>query len=174
MPTGVVVVSWQNVHGIMEEDMETAKLSGTDEVLNELLVTLFKDILEIEGKYLITREFKDISVNDMHIIEAVGKKEQKSMSSIAKRLNVTTGTLTKAMDALEEKGYVSRERGKKDKRVVFVSLTEKGKRAYRHHEKFHRKMIGHAKEGLNEQETTVLIYSLAKLNDFFREIYGQN
>ena len=45
-----------------------------DEVLNELLVNLFKSIMEIEEKYLITPEFKDISVNDMHIIEAVGRK----------------------------------------------------------------------------------------------------
>ena len=44
-----------------------------DRVLNELLVKLFKSIMEIEEKYLITSEFKDISVNDMHIMEAIGK-----------------------------------------------------------------------------------------------------
>mgnify|MGYP000822706339 CR=1 FL=1 len=43
-----------------------------EETLNDLLVKLFKDILEIEAKSLITEEFKDISYNDMHIIEAVG------------------------------------------------------------------------------------------------------
>ena len=31
----------------------------TDETLNELLVRLFKDIMEIESKSLITGEFKD-------------------------------------------------------------------------------------------------------------------
>lgn len=154
--------------------MEAERLSGADEVLNELLVKLFKDILEIEEKCLITRDFKDISVNDMHVIEAVGVKEPRSMSTIAKLLNVTTGTLTKAMDGLVEKHYVLRERGKKDKRVVFVSLTEKGKKAYRHHEGFHRRMIENAKQGLNEQETTVLVYSLAKLNDYFHKIYEQS
>ena len=39
-----------------------------DETLNELLVRVFKNILEIEAKCLITDEFKDISANDMHII----------------------------------------------------------------------------------------------------------
>ena len=161
--------------------MEAERLSGADEVLNELLVKLFKDIVEIEEKCLITREFKDITSeysditnNDMHVIEAIGIKEPKSMSTVAKLLNVTTGTLTKAMDGLVEKRYALRERGKKDKRVVFVSLTEKGKRAYRHHEGFHRRMIENAKEGLNEQETTVLVYSLAKLNDYFHKIYEES
>ena len=36
----------------------------TDETLNELLVRLFKDIMEIEGKCLVTEEFKDLSYND--------------------------------------------------------------------------------------------------------------
>ena len=131
-----------------------------DETLNELLVKLFKNIMEIEGKSLITDEFKDLTYNDFHVIEAIGMSEPKSMSTVAKLMNVTTGTLTKAMDGLTDKGY--------------VCLTEKGKAAYLHHEEFHHRMIDHIKEELNAQETTVLIYSLAKLVDFFQQVYGEN
>lgn len=144
----------------------------TDETLNELLVRLFKDLMEIEGRCLVTNEFTDISYNDFHIIEAIGIKEPKSMSATAKLMHVTTGTLTKAMDALTEKGYVLRERSRQDKRVVWVSLTEKGKAAFAHHEEFHRKMIANIKSELTEQETPVLIYALAKLIDYFQEAYG--
>ena len=55
-----------------------------DETLNELLVCLFKDLTEIEGRCLITDEFSDISINDMHIIEAIGIEEPRNMSSVAK------------------------------------------------------------------------------------------
>lgn len=144
---------------------------STDETLNELLVRLFKNIMEIEGRCLVTDEYKDISYNDFHIIEAIGTCEPKSMSAIARLMKVTTGTLTKAVDGLMEKGYVLRERSKQDKRVVRVYLTEKGRSAYRHHEEFHWRMIGHIKEGLNDQELPVLIYSLAKLLDFFQLVY---
>ena len=153
--------------------MDTEKKAGADKILNELLVKLFKNIMEIEEKYLITPEFKDISVNDMHIIEAIGLKEPKSMSAVAKLMSVTTGTLTKSMDGLSEKGYVIRERGKKDKRIVFVSLTGKGRRAFAHHEGFHRDMISKIKDGINEQEVAILIYALAKLNDYFNSIYKE-
>ena len=68
-----------------------------DETLNELLVRLFKDIMEIEGRCLVTEEFKDISYNDFHILEAVGKGNPRSMTEIAKLMRVTTGTLTKDM-----------------------------------------------------------------------------
>lgn len=151
--------------------MGITEKQNPDNVLNELLVKLFKSIMEIEEKYLITPEFRDISVNDMHIIEAIGLLEPKSMSAVAKLMSVTTGTLTRSMDGLSDKGYVNRERGKKDKRIVYVSLTDKGKRAYVHHESFHRDMIAKIKDGLNEQETTVLIYALAKLNDYFNRIH---
>ena len=144
---------------------------STDETLNELLVRLFKDIMEIEGRCLVTDPYTDISYNDFHIREAIGTKEPMSMSAVAKLMNVTTGTLTKAMDGLTEKEYVIRERSKQDKRVVWVYLTEKGKAAYKHHEEFHWRMISHIKEGLNDKELPVLIYSLAKLVDFFQSVY---
>lgn len=143
-----------------------------DETLNELLVKLFKDIMEIEGRCLVNSEFHDITYNDFHVIEAIGLEEPKSMSTVAKLMDVTTGTLTKAMDGLTEKGYVIRERSKQDKRVMWVYLTDKGKAAYAHHEEFHRKMITNIKGQLTEQETPILVYSLAKLADYFREEYG--
>lgn len=144
----------------------------TDETLNELLVRLFKDIMEIEARCLVDEEFKDISYNDFHIIEAIGLMEPKSMTTVAKLMKVTTGTLTKAMDGLTDKGYVIRERSNQDKRVVWVYLTEKGKAAYAHHEEFHRRMIANIKDQLTEQETPILIYTLAKLIDYFQTAYG--
>ena len=142
-----------------------------EETLNELLVKLFKDILEIEAKSLITEEFKDITYNDMHIIEAVGVDEPRNMKTVAKLMSVTTGTLTKAMDALCDKGYVVRERSTKDKRVIKLRLTDKGKSAYYHHEQFHRQMIKNIASEMTEQETEILIYALAKLVDYFHINY---
>ena len=142
-----------------------------EETLNELLVKLFKDILEIEAKSLITEEFNDITNNDMHIIEAVGVDEPRNMKTVAKLMSVTTGTLTKAMDALCEKGYVVRERSTKDKRVIKLRLTDKGKSAYYHHEQFHRQMIKNIASEMSEQETEVLIYALAKMVDYFHLNY---
>ena len=142
-----------------------------EETLNELLVKLFKDILEIEAKSLITEEFKDITYNDMHIIEAVGVDEPRNMKTVAKLMSVTTGTLTKAMDALCDKGYVVRERSTKDKRVIKLRLTDKGKSAYYHHEQFHRQMFKNIASEMTEQETEILIYALAKLVDYFHLNY---
>lgn len=136
--------------------------------LNDVLVNLFRDIMELEEQAIITQEYQDITNNDMHVIEAIGVGEPKNMSTIARLLSVTVGTLTIAMNSLVKKGYVIRERGKEDRRVVYISLSEKGLRAYRHHEEFHRQMIEAVLENLTEDETESLVKALAKLERWFR------
>ena len=139
----------------------------TYQTLNDVLVNLFRDIMDLEQKAIITDEFKHISNNDMHIIDAIGEDGCKSMSTVAKSLSVTVGTLTIAINSLVKKGYVSRERSEEDRRVVLLSLSEKGKRAFLHHKKFHDAMILRVLEGLNEQETEVLVKALQNLRGFF-------
>lgn len=136
--------------------------------LNEVLVSLFRDIMDIEQQAIVTQEFNDITNNDMHVIEAIGISEPKNMSSIAKILSVTVGTLTIAMNSLVKKGYVIRERGKEDRRVVYISLSEKGKQAYDCHAQFHKAMINGVMEELSEDEMKALIKALTKLNNWFR------
>ncbi len=138
----------------------------TSRVLNEMLVKLFNNIMDAEEKAIITEEYKDITNNDMHIIEAIGIEEPRRMSDIAKRLNVTMGTLTTNMNSLEDKGYIIRERSK---RVVLVVLTPKGKKAFYHHRGFHRNMIKAILKGLDEDEMKVMIKCLLNLNEFFEK-----
>lgn len=137
--------------------------------LNDVLVELFKDIMDIEEDAIITGEFKDITNNDMHIIEAIGLNTPKNMSSIAKKMSVTMGTLTISMNSLVKKGYVLRQRSEKDRRVVYIRLTEKGERAYYHHASFHREMIEAVLNGLDEKESRILVEALVRLKNFFLE-----
>lgn len=143
-------------------------------ILNEVLVHLFRDIMDIEEKALSTSEFKDLTNNDIHVIEAIGTDAPKNMSSIAKELSVTVGTLTIAMNSLVKKGYVVRERGQEDRRVVYISLSDKGRSAHAHHANFHKEMIKGITEDLSAEEMQVLIGALTKLERWFREKEQEN
>ncbi|MEG0291301.1 MAG: MarR family winged helix-turn-helix transcriptional regulator [Anaerovoracaceae bacterium] len=143
------------------------------ETINDVLVNLFNEIWELEEKAIITEEFSDISNNDMHVIEAVGIGSGDKMTSIARKLNITVGSLTIAMNSLVKKGYVVRARSDIDRRVVNVKLTDKGVKAHEHHEEFHKQMVESVLKHLNEDETLVLTKSLKSLIVFFRE-YGKN
>lgn len=140
-------------------------------ILNELLVETFNDILEIEQKALKEGAFSELSITEIHTIEAIGMYETKTMTEVAKSLDITVGTLTTAINNLVKKGYVERKRDEMDRRVVQIALTRKGKLAYRVHEKFHSDMVKATIEGLTKEEEGILIKSLDKLNNFFKEKY---
>lgn len=147
-------------------------LNSNKYVLNELLVTIFNDILEIEQTALQEGVLKDLSVTEIHTIEAIGMYHPRTMTEVANDLNITVGTLTTAITKLVKKGYVERTRGEEDRRSVMIALTRKGKLAYRVHEKFHQDMISETIKGLTDEEEEILIRSLEKVNSFFKSKYN--
>lgn len=138
------------------------------ETINDILVNLFNEILKLEEEAIITDEFKDITNNDMHIIEAIGLSGGNTMSVVAKKLGITAGSLTTSVNSLVNKKYVIRQRSEEDRRVVFLKLTAKGKRAYEHHREYHRQMTDAVISRLDENEVAVLIKTLNGLSEFFR------
>lgn len=141
--------------------------------LNELLVNVYDDIEEIETKSLRSGAFKDLSITEIHTIEAIGLTGEKSMSEIAADLNITTGTLTTAIDKLIKKGYVVRNRSEADRRIVYIALTKRGKLAYRIHESFHYRMVRSVITDLTEEEVQALIKGLNSLNIYLKKVSSQ-
>ena len=146
-------------------------MTNTQELLNKLLVQLFNDILHIEENSLKNIDLIDLSMTEIHTIEAIGIKDAKTMGEIAHDLRITVGTLSAAITKLIKKGYVERKRTEEDRRVVLVSLTSKGENVYREHQVFHEEMICAMLSNFSDEEEQVLSKSLEKLNTFFEEKY---
>ncbi|SFD40045.1 MarR family winged helix-turn-helix transcriptional regulator [Clostridium uliginosum] len=146
-------------------------MDKSKKVVNELLVQLFNDILQIEEQVLKEGVISDLSLTEMHTIEAIGMYTKRTMSEVAQDLKITVGTLTSAINKLIKKGYVERNRIEEDRRVVLIGLTKRGKLAYRLHEKFHDDMVSNSVDGLTSQEEEVLISSLSRINKFLKEKY---
>lgn len=140
--------------------------------INYVLVRLVNEIWELEGKAIITEEFKDLTNNDMHVIEAIGLEGGKNMSAVAKNLDITVGSLTASVNHLVKKQYVERSRSEEDRRVVYLGLTERGVAAYRHHEEYHRQMMEAVMAKLDEKDIPVLIKMLDAVTEFFKG-YGK-
>ena len=166
----IILVYNKRNRALMTKKQKNCRTKRMDhyEIMNDVLVKLFNEILDIEEKALITGEYSDISVNDMHIFNAIGVGEKKNMSTVARALSVTVGTLTIAVNNLVKKGYVIRTRSEEDRRVVLISLSPRGEKAYYHHRAFHDKMILAVLKDLNAEETEVLTGALVKLRKFFR------
>lgn len=140
------------------------------ELLNEFFVTTFNSILAWEDQSLRSIGKSDISVREMHIIEAISmleNEEMNTMANIAKVLSISPGSLTTAVNALVNKGYVSRGRREGDRRVVLVSPTEKGIEVNKRHKQFHNEMVDFVSEAIPEEEVDVILKSLKHLTEFF-------
>jgi DNA-binding MarR family transcriptional regulator len=145
--------------------METPK-----QIINELLVEVFNHILSIEAEYLRNNNVL-LSMNEVHVLEAISKTSEPTMSNLAKRLRITVGTLTIAINRLVEKGYVTRYRLSDDKRKVYVSLTHKAGEILDIHNKFHEEMIEETIRDLNLEQDDLLLTALKNLKEYFKNKY---
>lgn len=139
------------------------------ETVNDYLVSVFNDILTIEESELKKSQFNDLSITEMHTIEAIGMYKIKTSSEVAKELSITVGTLTVAINNLVKKGYVERLRSEDDRRVVKLGLTKKGKLLFRVHQHFHREMVKNILKGMEQEEEQALLRALKNLHDFLQE-----
>ncbi len=140
---------------------------GTKKVVDTLLTDTFNSILRIEERSMNNRLTEGLTIAEVHAIAAVGLYEANPMTVVAQRLGVTLATMTASMTKLERKGYVERTRGESDRRQVLVRLTSKGRKAFRTHEAFHRKMVDRALGCLTPEEEQVFVRAVGKVKAFF-------
>ncbi len=141
--------------------------------INKILVEVYDDVNRIEEYSIKSGAFSDLSITEIHTIEAVGLYGSKTMSEIASSLEITMGTLTTAVDRLIKKGYLERNRSNTDRRIVNVTLSKRGKLAYRIHEKFHLDMVKQIMVDFTQEEEEILLVALNKLNYHLKENYKE-
>ena len=125
--------------------------------INKILVEVYDDVNRIEEYSIKSGAFSDLSITEIHTIEAVGLYGSKTMSEIASSLEITMGTLTTAVDKLIKKGYLERSRSNTDRRIVNVTLSKRGKLAYRIHEKFHLDIVKQIMMDFTPEEEEILL-----------------
>lgn len=142
-----------------------------EEQLNYFFVNTFNQILSWEERALQKSGIQNLSVKEVHIIEAtkaLEEKGQNTMTHIAKRLDISVGALTTAVNTLVKKEYLRRGNDTKDRRIVKIELTESGQQVYQTHQVFHDEMIQEVLTVLDENAVHTLTDSLQKLSEFFQ------
>ena len=139
-------------------------------LVNELLVEVFNQILTIEEKIL-KKKGVELSMTEIHVLEAVRNVEPPTMSNVANRLRVTVGTLTTSIHTLVKKNYVIRRRDEHDKRIVLLELTDEAIDVLKIHDNFHDEMIDSVFKELKLDEDEVLIKSLERVSEYFKTKY---
>ena len=137
--------------------------------LNDMIVETFRTVLKAEEQALKSSGNTNLSISEIHLIEAVGKNKEDgfTISEIAEKLDITLSSVTIAINKLANKGYVSKIKSESDGRMVHVMLTRAGTRINRAHAFFHRRLATQLSDGFSEEEKRVLLEGIKRINDFF-------
>ncbi len=137
--------------------------------LNDLLTGTFRSILKLEEAAVRKVGLTDLSISELHLIEAVSKntKEGMTIGEIAEDQGITRPSVTVAVNKLEKKGYVTKEKKMDDGRKIYVKLTKLGCKINAGHQYFHENMCRNVAKDMTEEEREILIEGISKLNDFF-------
>ena len=142
-----------------------------EEQLNEVIVDTYRSILRVEENILKRSDQTDLSISEIHMLEAVGKGKdrRRTISELAEVLNITLPSVTVAINKLMKKGYVEKVRGEEDGRIVYVPLTRQGRRIDSAHRYFHESMVRSIIRDMTESEMQALYKGVMKLDTFLKE-----
>ena len=105
----------------------------------------------------------ECSQTELRILAALGRAEPVAMTGLAATLEIPASTLTRAVDKLARKGFVQRRRIRRDRRIVEVGFSPRGKEIHRF---VQRERLGRARAALatlNPIERTRFMEMVAKL-----------
>ncbi len=133
------------------------------ETIDRCFRLLVEKHVRLEEEHYRERGLTKLSSADLRAVQTLGKTRQERMTNLARHLRLTVGTLTTTIDRLVAKGYVFRNRLEDDRRVVEVSLSQKGREVFEDMEASKRLLAERVFGQLNPEERIVLKDILSKL-----------
>jgi MarR family 2-MHQ and catechol resistance regulon transcriptional repressor len=104
-----------------------------------------------------------LGLSDFAIMEALLHKGSLSINQIGKKVLLTSGSMTAAINRLENGGLVKRIRDQSDGRYFYVHLTENGRKVIREAYGNHQLNLEKIAEILTDEERVELVRLLKKL-----------
>lgn len=101
--------------------------------------------------------------SDFVVMETLFHKGRQTIRQIAEAVLIKTGSITYVIDKLEDKGWLTRSDCKEDRRVVYIELTDEGKRVMDTIFPQHQLVIEDVFSELTEQEHDILIDLLKRV-----------
>jgi MarR family 2-MHQ and catechol resistance regulon transcriptional repressor len=136
---------------------KSADVSGT-----HLWLVLMKAHRTLQRSATRSIEASDMGLSDFAVMEMLLHKGPQPVNEIGRRVELTSGAITTAVDRLESRGLVTREAHESDRRARIVRLTQRGKEQAAKVFASHKAAMDTAANGLSRTERATLIELLRK------------
>src|SRR5258706_5652658 len=137
---------------------KAADLSGT-----HLWLVMMKAHRTLKLLAIRSIESSKMGLSDFAVMEMLLHKGPQPVNEIGRRIDLTSGAITAAVDRLESRGYVMRGAHETDRRARIVRLTAPGKEEAIKVFADHNMAMDLAATGLSKTERATLIELLKKL-----------
>lgn len=139
------------------------------QILNTFFVRTFIKIEHCEERAMAAVD-SNVSLSEVHTLAAVSVltlEARNTVTNIAKMEALTPGSVSVAVNTLVKKGYLCRKTTDKDRRKVYIYLTDRANGIVHAHKRFHTHMIDAIANTLSESELRMLARSLVSLGEFY-------
>lgn len=125
-----------------------------------------------EEMFSLIREFErqfrdqgdmDLSTTQFEALTILSETQPMTAMALASRLRIAGPTATRALDSLERRGYVIKERDPQDRRLVWVQLTRRGEDALISEVERQRQWIEKLLITLSDEECDTLLQLLSRM-----------
>lgn len=137
---------------------KTADVSGT-----HLWLVMMKAHRTLQRLATRSIESAEVGLSDFAVMEMLLHKGPQPVNEIGRRIELTSGAITTAVDRLESRGLVTREAHENDRRARIVRLTARGKEQAKKVFAVHKTAMDLAASGLSKTERAELIRLLKKV-----------
>lgn len=133
------------------------------------IISLIASIREKANKLIIQemsmRVMEGLAPSHGDILSALFKYTSLTMKDLAKEINKDKSTVTALVNKLQNFGYIERTRDLSDSRIIYITLTEKGKNLKKDFQEISDKLIERIYKDISKNEQEVLINILAKIQN---------
>ena len=137
--------------------------SHNEELSLKLLIVLSRAFHKVAERIKEDIRSHNLNTTEFAVLELLYHKGDQPIQQIGKKILLSSGSITYVIDKLEEKNLVSRKNCPKDRRVIYATITDEGKRLMDVDFPEHKKAVHHIFRVLSPEEKQVLISLLKKL-----------
>lgn len=110
----------------------------------------------------------DLRYTQFLVLKRLAMRGPMGAGELARSLDYDAGAMTRLLDQLESKGYLSRRPHPQDRRAVRIELTDAGVALWRHIAAANERLLDRAQRDLSDEERGQLLDYLARVLNTLR------
>ncbi|TCT20373.1 MarR family transcriptional regulator [Melghiribacillus thermohalophilus] len=125
-----------------------------------VLSKAYRTVIDLSNENILKH---GLNPTEFAVLELLYHQGDQPLQKIGERILLASGSITYVVDKLEQKGYLERKPCPNDRRVIYGSISEKGRELLNKIFPEHWSRIEHITGGLSDQEKEQAIELLKKL-----------